>query len=45
MIVGNGTQSDIRHDRWCGETSLKDEFPGLFEICNEVSCAVKEMGT
>jgi hypothetical protein len=29
-------------DTWCGSTPLKDQFPLLFNICNEVDVTVAE---
>ena len=33
--VGNGSRTDFWQDSWCGSIPLKDQFPALFEICNE----------
>ncbi|CAL5367336.1 unnamed protein product [Camellia sinensis] len=30
--VGNGSRIRFWHDKWCGSTYLKDEFPSLFNL-------------
>jgi hypothetical protein len=34
MTVGNGRITSFWRDAWCGHSSLKDEFPEIYEICN-----------
>lgn len=43
MNVGNGQHTDFWNDIWCGEKSLKDQFPQLFFVCNETTKTVKQM--
>jgi len=47
MVVGNGKNTNFWHDKWCGQVSLKDKFPQLYEINLEQNCSVsfnKEVG-
>lgn len=43
MKIGEGTRVDFCHDSWCGTSSLKEQFPALFEICNEQSITVAKI--
>lgn len=43
MAVGNGKMCDFWHDAWCGEVSLKEKFPSLFEVCYEQVISVAHM--
>lgn len=40
MVVGNGKNTSFWHDKWCGQVSLKDKFPQLYEINLEQNCSV-----
>lgn len=43
MVIGNGKRSNFWGDAWCGRRPLKDDFPRLFEISNDVGCCVAEL--
>ena len=43
MLVGNGKDTSFWHDKWCGNVSLKDNFPQLFEINKEQFWSVATM--
>jgi len=40
MLVGHGDSTSFWKDSWICDTSLKDKFPQLFEICNETEVSV-----
>jgi hypothetical protein len=42
MKVRNGERTHFWGDTWCGPTPLKDQFPLLFNICNEIDVTVAE---
>ena len=41
--IGKGNIVDCWHDAWCGPTPLKEQFPNLFEICNEQNITVAKI--
>lgn len=40
MLIGNGKMSDFWEDAWCGDISLKRNFPELYKICREKNLTV-----
>jgi hypothetical protein len=42
MKVRNRGRTHFWGDTWCGSTPLKDQFPLLFNICNEFNISVAE---
>ena len=32
--VGNGRKVQFRKDKWCGENSLKEDFPSLYSLAS-----------
>jgi hypothetical protein len=40
LVIGDGTRVRFWHDRWCGDTYLKDDFPVLFSITHEKDASV-----
>lgn len=43
MEIGNGLYTSFWLDRWCGQISLKDKFPELYDISNEQDFSVHTM--
>jgi hypothetical protein len=41
--VGNGAHLKFWHHQWCGETSLKSRFPGLFRLASHPEASVKDL--
>ena len=39
-MLGDGIWVWFRHDRWCGDTKLKDDFPVLYSIACEKDASV-----
>jgi hypothetical protein len=42
MRVKNAERTHFWGDTWCGSTPLRDQFPLLFNICNEFDITVAE---
>jgi hypothetical protein len=40
LVVGEGNWVRFWHDRWCGDTKLKDDFPVLYNIAREKDASV-----
>jgi hypothetical protein len=43
MVVGNGESVDFWHDSWCGNTSLVEQFPFLYEFFNQLTITIREL--
>lgn len=43
MVVENGEDTNFWFDKQCGQASLQDKFPRLYEISNDQDCSVAEM--
>jgi hypothetical protein len=35
LVLGDGSWIRFWHDRWCGDTKLKEDFPVLYSIARE----------
>ena len=40
--VGRGDRIRLWHDRWCGDVSLKDLFPGLYACASDQAATINE---
>jgi hypothetical protein len=40
LVLGDGSWIRFWHDRWCGNTKLKDDFPVLYSIAREKDASV-----
>ena len=45
MRIGNGMSTDFWADKWCDKIPLKEKFPTLFAISNEINCTVHHMAS
>lgn len=43
MQVKNGRQTDFWNDGWTGNGTLREQFGGLYEICQEQTISVRKM--
>ncbi|KAH1129756.1 hypothetical protein J1N35_001134 [Gossypium stocksii] len=42
-VIGNGKSVLFREDLWCGDKTLKEEFPRLFRLALKKNCFVKDV--
>lgn len=42
FVVGNGLEVGFWHDRWCGDSSFKSQFPLLFQLARNKAAMVSE---
>jgi hypothetical protein len=42
MKVNNGERTHFLGDAWCGSTPLKDKYPLLYNLRNEIDITVAE---
>jgi hypothetical protein len=42
MKVNNGERTHFLGDAWCGSTPLKNKYPSLYNLCNEIEITVAE---
>ena len=40
LVLGDGSWIWFWHDRWCGDMTLKEEFPVLYSIAHEKDASV-----
>jgi hypothetical protein len=45
MKVNNGERTHFWGDAWCGSTPLKDKYPLLYNLCNEIDITVAAAGS